>query len=289
MDDLELADAYFNAWNARDAEALVAAFTPSGNYSDPTTNGPLSGEAIGAYAKSLWEAFPDLSFELLSKSTIPDNKVVAEWTMHGTNTGPFGGLPPTGQPVRLPGVDVLRIGADGVDSVDGYFDSRAVPVQLGLRVLVQPRSIGPFEFGEGVAVRTGTKKKPGAFSITTIWNDAGQDQDIRTLSQATAREMLEMDGFIGLTLLRVGGRGITISAWEKPENVRQLRTSPAHREAMARLWQELGDSAFTSVWAPERFNPFWVRCPACRKMNDADKSAGRCACGAVLPEMPGYF
>lgn len=289
MDDPELTKSYLDAWNAHDADALVATFTPSGTYSDPTTNGPLSGAAIGAYAQSLWDAFPDLSFELRSHGRIADDKVVAEWTMRGTNTGPFAGMPPTGQPVRLPGIDVLQIEAGGIASVVGYFDSRAVPEQLGLHVLVQPHRLGPFTFGSCVAVQSGKKTKPGAFSITTIWNEPGQEEDIRTLSRATATEMLEMDGFIGLTLVRVGERGITISAWEKPENVKQLRTSPAHREAMARAWKDLGDSAFTSVWAPERLNPFWVRCPACQKMNDAEKSEGQCACGATLPEAPAYF
>jgi steroid delta-isomerase-like uncharacterized protein len=289
MDNPELAQSYFDAWNARDAAALVATFTPSGTYSDPTTNGPLSGEAIGDYAKSLWDAFPDLSFELRSKGQIADDKIVAEWTMHGTNMGPFAGMPPTGKPVPLPGVDILQMKAGGIASANGYFDSRAVPEQLDLQVLVQPQRLGTFTFGNCVAVQSGKKAKPGAFSITTIWNDPVHDQDIRTLSQATANEMLEMDGFIGLALVRVGGRGITISAWEKPEDAKQLRTSRAHREAMARLWKDLGDSAFTSIWAPERFNPFWVRCPACRKMNDAEKSEGRCACGAAIPEAPAYF
>jgi hypothetical protein len=98
-----------------------------------------------------------------------------------------------------------------------------------------------------------------------------------------------MEGFIGLTLVRVGGRGITISAWEEPENAKQLRSSGAHREAMTRFWTELGDAAFTSVWAPDHINPLWVRCSACNKMNDYEKNAGQCACGASLPEAPAYF
>lgn len=289
MSSLELANAYFDAWNRRDADAIVAVFGDSGTYSDPTTNGPLSGQAIGDYAKQLWLAFPDLSFELHSATQTAENKVVAEWTMKGTNMGEFAGLPPTQQPVSLPGVDVVETGPDSIMSVTGYFDSRLVPEQLGLQVLVQPRSIGPFSFGNSVAVQTGKRTKPGAFSITAIWNDAEQDEDIRALSQATATEMLEMEGFIGLTLVRVGGRGVTISAWEKPEDARQLLVSKAHREAMRRFWSDLGDSAFTSVWAPDHFNPLWVRCRSCGKMADYEKSSGRCACGSQLPEAPAYF
>jgi heme-degrading monooxygenase HmoA len=191
--------------------------------------------------------------------------------------------------VSLPGVDVVETGPDGIRSVTGYFDSRLVPEQLGLQVIVQPYSVGPFSFGNSVAVQSGKKTKPGAFSITTIWNEAEQDEDIRALSRATASEMLGMDGFIGLTLIRVGGRGVTISAWEKPEDARQLFESKAHREAMSRFWTDLGYSAFTSVWTPHHYNPFWVRCGACGKMTDYEKNAGQCTCGSSLPEPPAYF
>lgn len=289
MKSMELANAYFEAWNKRNAEAIVAVFADSGTYSDPTTNGRLSGQAIGEYAKGLWSAFPDLSFEIRSAAQTAENKVVAEWTMNGTNTGAFAGLPPTQKPVSLPGVDVIETGPEGIVSVTGYFDSRLVPEQLGLQILVQPHSIGPFSFGNSVAVQTGKQTKPGAFSITTIWNDAEQDEDVRALSRETAQEMLGMEGFIGLALLRVGGRGITISAWEKPEDAKQLFRSKAHREAMSRFWTDLGNSAFTSVWAPDHYNPLWVRCPSCRKMNDHEKNAGQCACGSPLPEAPAYF
>jgi steroid delta-isomerase-like uncharacterized protein len=289
MNSLELANTYFEAWNRRDADALVAVFGDSGTYCDPTTNGPLAGQSIGDYAKGLWNAFPDLSFEIRSAAQTAENGVVAEWTMNGTHRGEFAGLPPTQRTVRLPGVDVVETGSDGIASVTGYFDSRLVPEQLGLQVSVQPRAIGPFSFGNSVAVQTGKKTRPGAFSITTIWNEAEQDESIRALSVATAQEMLGMEGFIGLTLARVGGRGITISAWERPEDAKQLLRSKAHREAMSRFWTDVGNSAFTSVWTPDHFNPLWVRCRACGKMADYEKSNGQCACGSSLPEAPAYF
>ena len=89
MKNLELAKAYFDAWNSRDAEAMVATFCDSGTYADPATGGPLSGAAIGAYATGLWGAFPDLSFELRSAVETAENRVIAEWTMSGTNSGSF--------------------------------------------------------------------------------------------------------------------------------------------------------------------------------------------------------
>lgn len=51
--------------------------------------------------------------------------------------------------------------------------------------------------------------------------------------------MLGMEGFIGITTARLAGRGITITAWEKLENVAQIYTSSAHREAMKKFWSNL--------------------------------------------------
>lgn len=123
----------------------------------------------------------------------------------------------------------------------------------------------------------------------TIWNKDEDSKEVRALSRDIAKEMLSMDGFIGLTLVRIGGRGITISAWEKPENTKQLMRGGTHKEVMRRFWDYLGQSAWTSVWIPNRINPLWIRCNLCDKMNDYEKNSGVCTCGEPLPEAPSYF
>lgn len=288
MTCLETARLYLDAWNAHDADAIVKTFATDGTYSDPAS-GEISGEAIGANAKRLWGAFPDLSFQIASLAETGPGKVVAEWIMKGNNTEAFHGLPATGRSISLPGIDVIEIGTDGIESVRGYFDTRTMFDQLGLQVLVQPFKAGPFSFGFSVAVQSGRKTKPGAFGITTIWNSDAQTEEIRALTRATATEMLAMEGFIGLTTIRIGGRGVTISAWEKPEHTLQLKKGGTHSEAMTKFWADLSDSAFTSVWVPHHINPMWVRCTVCRKMNSYEKNSGVCSCGHRLPEAPSYF
>ena len=288
MTCLDTARQYLEAWNAHDADAIVETFAGDGTYRDPTA-GQISGEAISAYAKALWEAFPDLSFEIVSAVEAAPGRVVSEWIMRGTNTAAFRGLPPTGHSISLPGVDVIEIGVDGIKAVKGYFDTRAVPEQLGLQVLVQPFKIGPFSFGNSTAVQSGKKIKPGAFGITTIWNVDVQTEEIRALTRDIATEMLRMEGFIGASFFRIGGRGVTISAWEKLEHTKQLIKSGSHMEAMRKFWSVLGDAAYTSVWIPDHINPLWVRCAACRKMNDYHENSGVCNCGQPLPEAPSYF
>ena len=288
MTSLDIAKQYLEAWNAHDADAIAKTFAADGTYRDPTA-GQISGEAIGAYAKALWEAFPDLLFEIVSAVEAGPGRVVAEWIMRGTNTEAFQGLPSTGRSISLPGVDVIEIGVDGIKAVKGYFDTRAVPDQLGLQVLVQPFKVGPFSFGNSTAVSSGKKMKPGAFGITTIWNADAQTEEIRAMTRDIATQMLHMEGFIGVSFFRIGGRGVTISAWEKPEHTKQLIRGGTHSEAMRKFWAELADSAFTSVWVPDHINPLWVRCAVCRKMNDYHKDSGVCSCGQPLPEAPSYF
>jgi steroid delta-isomerase-like uncharacterized protein len=288
MTCLEIANKYFDAWNTHDAEAIVNTFAENGTYCDPST-GEISGDAIGANAKRLWNVFPNLSFEIVSVAEAGSGRVVAEWIMKGTNTGSFHKLPATGRTISLPGADVIEIGADGIKSVKGYFDTHAIPEQLGLQVLVQPFAVGPFSFGNSTAVQSGKKTKPGAFGITTIWNADAQTEEIRAMTRATAVEMMQMEGFIGVAFYRIGGRGVTISAWEKPEQTKQLMKGGSHAEAMRRFWAEVGESAYTSVWVPHHINPLWVRCTACHKMNDYEKNAGTCKCGQPLPDPNPYF
>lgn len=178
---------------------------------------------------------------------------------------------------------------DGIKEVKGYFDSRAVPDQLGLQVLVQPFKVGPFSFGNSTSVQSGKKTKPGAFAITTIWNADEQTEEIRALTKMTANEMMNMEGFIGVSFFRIGDRGVTISAWEKPEQTKQLMKGGTHAEAVRKFWAGLSESAFTSVWVPHRINPLWLRCTVCNKMNDYEKSSGVCKCGESLPEPHPYF
>lgn len=136
MTCLKIAQQYIDAWNAHDANALLKTFASDGTYQDPTT-GRITGKTIGYYAKALWRAFPDLLFEIVSIEENGPNQVVVEWIMRGTNTGSNFGIPPTGRPISLSGVDVMQIGSDGIKALKGYFDAQAIPEQLGYQVSKQ--------------------------------------------------------------------------------------------------------------------------------------------------------
>ena len=53
MELLEVAQAYFDAWNLQDPAEIAATFAPDGTYADPTPGQPLSGQAIVEYTSGL--------------------------------------------------------------------------------------------------------------------------------------------------------------------------------------------------------------------------------------------
>jgi steroid delta-isomerase-like uncharacterized protein len=291
MDATDVAQRYFDAWNRRDPGAIFATFAEGGTYTDPNAPEGLSDRAIAEYAAGLFAAFPDLTFDVLDHNATGDGTVAARWLMRGTNTGPFRGNPPTGATVALPGADFIAVEGDKVRSVEGYFDRSTFVEQLGLQVIVQPHSVGPFSFGYGVRTQSGRLSKPKAVGLT--WIQARSDEEVgqvREYSRAVAAELVEMPGFIAWLGVVIANRMFTITAWEDEKALRQLRRGGTHPKAMERFFAaELGSSAMTSVWKPERINTLWVRCEACGMMEDYELSAGISQCGQRLPEPPPYW
>ena len=288
---VDVAQRYFDAWNRHDASAIVATLENTGTYTDPVTGGPLIGPAIGAYAAGLWAAFPDLSFEIVSVTENASGLVSAEWMMKGSNTGPFNGLPPTGATVALPGADFVRVNDGKIQSVQGYFDSGALPRALGLDIVVQPKAIGPFTFGTSIRASTGKTATPAAFSITWIEVRTAEEQAaVRESSRKIAEEMLTMPGFISWVGTTVGDRMMTITAWESVDAMTPLMKGGEHRSATGRFFgPEIARSGTTGVWIPGRLNARWMRCPECKKMVDWEKAEGKCACGTALPPLLPYW
>ena len=280
MEALEVATRYFDAWNRRDPEAIAGILVPDGTYTDPTVPDGLGAAATGEYARGLFTGFPDLAFEIVSAAECGAGTVAAQWVMTGTNDGSFQGLPPSGRAVRLPGADFIAIEDDRVRSVVGYFDTRVVPEQIGLQVIVQPVAVGPFSFGTSTYVsRSGAE--PGAVSLTVLEARSDEErQEVADRSRDTVLELLERPGFISWLGVRAGDRMFTITAWEDVDGPAYVRGSPAHTAATERFFASpgLARGGQTGVWSPHRLNGMWVRCEACDAMTQP--SDGRCRCGA---------
>ena len=282
---------YTDAWNRHDAAGIVATFAAGGTYTDPTTGGAVGGAGLAAYAQSLWDAFPDLSFEVLSLTHDDQGLISAEWLMKGTNTGSIMGLPPTGRSIIVAGADFARVKDGKILSLHGYFDGRAVPRDLGFDIIVQPSSIGPFGFGTGLRVTNGSTVLPGAFSITNFFARNAEEVDvIRESGRKIAMDMLAMPGFISMVSVVVGDCLMTITAWETPDSMAPLMKQGEHRSAMSRYFKsEFSQGGMTGVWVPGRLNPRRVRCPGCDKMSPVEAPKQKCNCGAILPDPLPYW
>jgi steroid delta-isomerase-like uncharacterized protein len=281
---------YIDAWNRHDGPGIATTFVSGGTYTDPLTAGSLIGDTIARYAEGLWQSFPDLRFELDGTPLCNGETAYMPWKMLGTNTGPFRGLPPSGKSVTVSGVDIVTLSPKGLHSVVGYFDSRVVPDQLGLQVLVQPRSIGPFTFGSSTRVTSQRNSTRQAFSVTSIEpRTAEESEGIRQLGREILKEMLSMEGFIAATTVTCGNRQMTFSAWESSEYIHQMRNSQSHNESMRKFFgTELSAGGIIGLWETAPTVRTFQRCPQCDKMMRPDQGNGQCRCGASVVA-PSYW
>jgi len=90
MKAIEVARNHFNSWNRHDADAIVGAFVEGGTYHNPNVDQPLTGAAIGDFAKSVFTAFPDMSLEVINIGDIGGGFVALQWVLRGTNSGKSG-------------------------------------------------------------------------------------------------------------------------------------------------------------------------------------------------------
>ncbi len=288
MEVLEPVERYFDAWNSHDGGAVAACFDPGGGYADPVS-GQLRPPGVAAYASGLFDVFPDLRVEP-HVTAVADPYVVAQWTMTGTQSGAFNGLPPSDARIKLPGIDVVTVGEAGLLSVEGYFDQRTLLDQLGVQVTVQPANAGPLAFGTSTRFRTGSTTVPGAISVT--WIDVGskaEAEGVKERSRGIVAELAQLPGFIGWVGIGIAERLYTLTLWDDPDSIRRLRASPKHETAAREVFQsDLGTAVHTGVWVPQHLNPLWLRCPSCRTMIDAGQPELFCACGEPSPARRSY-
>lgn len=77
------------------------------------------------------QTFPDMNWEIHDLIAEGD-RVVARTTMTGTHRGDFFGIPPTGKPVSMDGVHVLRIADGRIAEHWGSNDDLGLMRQLGV-------------------------------------------------------------------------------------------------------------------------------------------------------------
>jgi steroid delta-isomerase-like uncharacterized protein len=133
MKPTEVIRGYIEAWNGRDADALVAAFTKDGIFCNPHTYPGIGGEALAEFVKGVWTAFPDFHLELLNCGEIEPELVAIHWLLRGTNTGQRREGPATGQSVSIKGASIIQLEDDKIVLDQCYFDRAAFDEQLAAK------------------------------------------------------------------------------------------------------------------------------------------------------------
>ena len=89
-------------------DALDALLSPSYVLRDAPPGGPPGPQAVAEVVRMFRAAFPDLEITI-DELVAEGDKVCARATTRGTHRGPMFGFPPTGKPVTMTGLTMVRI------------------------------------------------------------------------------------------------------------------------------------------------------------------------------------
>ena len=135
-DDLQARiDAYNEAWNAHDLDAIMAMHAPRMVFENHTAGEAAKGPAVREHIAAIFAAWPDIAFEP-RRTYVREDLVVQEWTASATHTQPMsrGGITaePSGKRVVWKGLDVIPFEDGLILRKDVYSDSVSILRQVGL-------------------------------------------------------------------------------------------------------------------------------------------------------------
>jgi glyoxylase-like metal-dependent hydrolase (beta-lactamase superfamily II)/predicted ester cyclase len=125
--------AYFDAIARRDLDAMAACWEPGAIDRFVGGRALRAPDEVREYFGALFDAIPDLAFEVL-QATTQGRRCAVQWRLRGTFAGPgrFQGLEPTGARLDVEGCDVVEVGDEGrLTGNSAYVDSMDIARQLG--------------------------------------------------------------------------------------------------------------------------------------------------------------
>lgn len=86
---------------------------------------------LTAQLNEMFTALPD--FHVTADLMVAEEDIVVTYlTMTGTNTGPFGNMPPSNKPVKINGIDIVQIKDGKATERWGVFDDLSMMTQMGI-------------------------------------------------------------------------------------------------------------------------------------------------------------
>ncbi len=140
MTNQQLFQRYFDeVANAGNLELADEFFAPDYLHHDPANPDPrpmLGPQAVKDHLTSLKGAFPDLVFEV--EDTVSDgDQIIVRWTARGTNTGDYFGMPATGKPIEITGMNTWR--TQGGKAIEGWVNRDDIGLLQQLGVIPTPQ------------------------------------------------------------------------------------------------------------------------------------------------------
>ena len=129
--------AYLDAFNKGDIEAIASLYAPSTEYWNPFSPQAItSPDAVREFETPMFSAFSSVRAEL-EESIVEGDRVAARVVVHGEHTGdlqtPGGPVPATGKAIELHSAEFVRVDGDGrIVEHHRIFDAAAFMAQLGL-------------------------------------------------------------------------------------------------------------------------------------------------------------
>jgi len=93
----------------------------------------IGTEAYKEYVTFTLTTYPDFNV-VMDELIIKDDKMIMRWTLTGTNTGPRGELPPTGNKIKVSGINVNKIVEGKTVEEWAYYNYAAGLIQLGYTI-----------------------------------------------------------------------------------------------------------------------------------------------------------
>jgi steroid delta-isomerase-like uncharacterized protein len=119
------------AMNTGDLSVLDSVMAP--DFIEHTPDESVEGTGVPAMKESykmMRTAFPDVHIEVIN-ATAEGDRVMIHQTFTGTNTGLFGGMPPTGKAVKCDVVDIFAVKDGKITEHWMIYDGLGMMMQLG--------------------------------------------------------------------------------------------------------------------------------------------------------------
>jgi predicted ester cyclase len=150
-----------------------------------TSGGALDGpEGFAGFMGRVRAGFPDFSLTI-EDEIIDGDLVIVRWTGSGTNTGPWGGVDPTGEARRWNGIHLLRVECGQIVDMGSSVDQAALfglpglaPVAATPQAAATPASCAP---DDEATIRA---------AVERLWTEAWNGQDIDVYRDIVADDVI---------------------------------------------------------------------------------------------------